>query len=73
MLAFPSNDFHQETGTDEEILEYVNEHFPEVHFPIFSKSPLSSNMVFQVGHFISFVFLAAMNHVVSTLIKTALS
>lgn len=57
VLAFPSNDFHQETGTDEEILEYVNEHFPEVHFPIFSKSPLSSNMVFQVNDSISVAFL----------------
>lgn len=49
VLAFPSNDFHQETGTDEEILNYVLAHFPQVNFPLFSKSPLQSNMVFQLA------------------------
>lgn len=48
MLAFPSNDFHQEKDTNEEILEYVHTNFPEVRFPIFSRAPLSSNMVFQL-------------------------
>lgn len=48
VLAFPSNDFHQEKETDEEILEYVRTNFPEVHFPIFSRAPLASNMVFQL-------------------------
>lgn len=48
VLAFPSNDYHQEKETDAEILEYVQTHFPEVHFPIYSKSPLKSNVVFQL-------------------------
>lgn len=48
MLAFPSNDFNQEKDTDAEILEYVQENFPEVDFPIFSRAPLASNMVFQL-------------------------
>lgn len=48
MLAFPSNDFHQEKDTDEEILDYVQTNFPEVHFPLFSRAPLVSNMVFQL-------------------------
>ncbi|KAL7475991.1 hypothetical protein ACHAW6_001882 [Cyclotella cf. meneghiniana] len=48
VLAFPSNDFHQEKDTDKEILEYVREQFPQVSFPIFSRSPLESNVVFQL-------------------------
>jgi glutathione peroxidase len=48
VLAFPSNDFHQEKETNSEILEYVRGHFPEVDFPLFSRAPLSSNMVFQL-------------------------
>lgn len=48
VLAFPSNDFHQEKETNEEILEYVQTNFPEVKFPLFSRAPLASNMVFQL-------------------------
>ena len=48
VLAFPSNDFHQEKETNEEILSYVNENFPEVTFPLFSRAPLKTNMVFQL-------------------------
>lgn len=48
VLAFPSNDFHQEKETNEEILSYVQTNFPEVTFPLFSRAPLSSNMVFQL-------------------------
>lgn len=48
VLAFPSDDFHQEKETDAEILEYVRANFPEVGFPIFSRAPLASNMVFQL-------------------------
>lgn len=48
MLAFPSNDFHQEKDTDAEILEYVRTNFPEVSFPLFRRSPLSTNTVFQL-------------------------
>ncbi len=48
VLAFPSNDFHQEKETNEEILDYVNTNFPEVNFPIFSRSSLVTNSVFQL-------------------------
>ena len=48
MLAFPSNDFHQEKDTNEDILSYVHENFPEVTFPLFSRAPLKTNMVFQL-------------------------
>ena len=47
-MAFPSNDFHQEKDTNAEILDYVKTHFPEVHFPIFSRSLLATNMVFKL-------------------------
>lgn len=47
-MAFPSNDFHQEKDTDAEILEYVQTNFPDVRFPIFSRAPLGTNMVFQL-------------------------
>ena len=48
VLAFPSNDFHQEKETNAEVLEYVKRNFPEVSFPLFSRAPLASNMVFQL-------------------------
>ena len=48
VLAFPSNDFHQEKDTNEEILSYVNKNFPQVTFPLFSRAPLKTNMVFQL-------------------------
>jgi glutathione peroxidase len=48
VLAFPSNDYHQEKETDKEILDYVQTNFPQVNFPIFSKSALESNVVFQM-------------------------
>lgn len=47
-MAFPSNDFNQEKDTNAEILEYVHDNFPEVDFPIFSRAPLASNMVFKL-------------------------
>jgi len=48
VLAFPSNDFNQEKDTNEEILSYVKENFPQVTFPLFSRAPLKTNMVFQL-------------------------
>jgi glutathione peroxidase len=48
VLAFPTNDFQQEKETNEEILDYVTSNFPEVHYPLFSKAPLATNMVFQL-------------------------
>lgn len=47
-MAFPSNDFHQEKETNEDILDYVTSHFPEVNFPLFSRAPLASNVIFQL-------------------------
>ena len=48
MLAFPSNDFNQELDTNAEILQYVNDHFPEVEFPIFSRGSLADGEVFKL-------------------------
>lgn len=47
VLAFPSNDFRQETGTNEEIEAFVNSHFPNCGFPLFAKSRLHENKVYQ--------------------------
>lgn len=56
VLAFPSNDFHQETGTNEEIASFVQEHFfineqeknnKSGQFPVFAKSSLKDNPVYQ--------------------------
>lgn len=46
ILAFPTNDFHQEPGSNEEILSFVTEKYPQVNFPIFGKSSLASNPVY---------------------------
>ena len=48
MLAFPSNEFNQELDTNAEILQYVNDHFPEVKFPIFSRGSLADSEVFKL-------------------------
>jgi len=48
VLAFPSNDFHQEKDTDAEIWEYVQTNFPQAKFPIFARAPLASNTVFRL-------------------------
>lgn len=47
VLAFPTNDFHQELGSNEEILEYVKLHFGSLNFPIFGLSNLEENAVYQ--------------------------
>lgn len=46
MLAFPSNDFRQESGTNEEIKAFVSEKYPESAFPIYGKSSLRENPVY---------------------------
>ena len=48
VLAFPSNEFNQELDTNAEILQYVNDHFPEVMFPIFSRGSLADSEVFKL-------------------------
>lgn len=48
VLAFPTNEFHQELGSNEEIHEYLDEHFPHLNFPIFGLSKaLPENPVYQ--------------------------
>jgi glutathione peroxidase len=47
ILAFPSNDFHQELGTNEEIYNFWRHSFPEATFPIFAESSLAENPVYK--------------------------
>lgn len=47
VLAFPISDFHQELGSNEEILSFVQENFPKVNFPLFSLSSLDESPVYQ--------------------------
>jgi len=47
VLAFPTNDYHQELSTNDEIQEYVNENFPNATFPVFGLSSLEENPVYQ--------------------------
>jgi glutathione peroxidase len=47
VLAFPLEDFHQELDTNEQIQQFVSDKFPEVTFPIFGKSSLKDNVVYQ--------------------------
>lgn len=47
VMAFPTNDFFQEPDSNEGIQSFVQEKFPQVNFPIFGKSSLPSNPVYQ--------------------------
>jgi glutathione peroxidase len=47
VLAFPSNDFHQELGSNQEIQAFLHQHFPEITFPLFGMSSLKDNPVYQ--------------------------
>lgn len=47
VLAFPTNDFNQELGSNEDIQEYVSEHFPQVSFPVFGLTSLKENPVYR--------------------------
>lgn len=47
VLAFPSNDFHQELETNDEIDTFLKRTFPEINFPVFASSSLKDNPVFQ--------------------------
>ena len=46
-MAFPSNDFHQELGSNQEIQDFVSEKFDDVNFPIFALSSLKDNIIYQ--------------------------
>ena len=47
VLAFPISDFNQELGSNEEIISFVGENFPQVDFPLFSLSSLDKSPVYQ--------------------------
>jgi len=47
VLAFPISDFNQEFGSNEEILSFVRENFPQVDFPLFSLNSLDESPVYQ--------------------------
>lgn len=48
VLAFPTNQFHQELGTNEEIKDFLDDKFPNINFPIMGLSDsLTSNKVYQ--------------------------
>ena len=47
VLAFPSNDYHQEYNNDVEIQNFVKENFPQTNFPIFSVGSLVTNPIYQ--------------------------
>ncbi len=51
ILAFPTNDFHQETGTNDEIQSFVQEHLGEQYdnpnFVLFHKSTLAHNPIYK--------------------------
>lgn len=48
VLAFPTNDFHQELSNDEEIRDFWSQNFPEATFPVFRSSSLHDNTVYQL-------------------------
>lgn len=47
MLAFPTNDFHQELASNEDIQAFVKSNFAQVTFPIFGLSSLQDNVVYK--------------------------
>jgi len=47
VLAFPSNDFRQERGSNEQIDAFVQTHHPNCGFTLFEKNRLEDNIVFQ--------------------------
>lgn len=48
MLAFPTNDFHQELGTNERIRDFLDKTFPDaINFPVLGMSSLKDNPVYQ--------------------------
>jgi len=47
VLAFPTNDFHQELGSNKEIQEFVHNNFEGITFPVLGLSKLQENPVYQ--------------------------
>jgi len=46
-MAFPTNDYHQEFETNDEIQTFIQDNFPDVSFPIFGVSKLEENPVYK--------------------------
>ena len=47
VLAFPTNDYKQELGSNQEIRDYLEENFGAINFPVFGLSALKENPVYQ--------------------------
>ena len=47
VLAFPTNDYHQELATNAEIQQFLAAQYPQVNFPVFGISSLRDNPVYQ--------------------------
>ena len=47
VLAFPSNDFHQELESNNAIQEFIKDEFPSTNFPVFGMSSLADNPVYK--------------------------
>jgi glutathione peroxidase len=47
VLAFPSNDYHQELSTNADILSFWQREYPEAKFPIFAASHLPDNPIYR--------------------------
>jgi glutathione peroxidase len=53
VLAFPTNDFHQELGTNDRIRDFLDKTFPDaISFPVLGMSSLRDNPVYRAlaGH-----------------------
>ena len=47
VLAFPTNDFHQELATNEDIQAFITSNYQQVTFPVFGLTSLDDNVVYQ--------------------------
>lgn len=47
VLAFPTNDYKQELGSNEEIRDFLTENHPDLNFPVFGLSELEQNPVYK--------------------------
>ena len=47
VVAFPTNQFHQELETNDAIAQFWHDQYPQATFPIMARSALSHNPVYQ--------------------------
>ena len=47
VLAFPTNDFHQELSTNEDIQAFITANYQQVTFPVFGLTSLKDNVVYR--------------------------